>query len=101
MSILIRENFEAGKGENEMGLYIPNVRKPKKCGQCPCAYFADGALGDICQITGDDIDDVDELLKNCPMQEIDDIQHKAFIEFSKLLLQRIEENLLRGEMRNE
>lgn len=82
-----------------MGVYIPNVRKPKKCGQCPCAYFTEEALSDICQITGDDIDDIGELLKNCPMQEIDDIQHEAFIEFSKLLLQRIEDNLLHGERR--
>lgn len=63
-----------------MGVYIPNVRKPKKCGQCPCAYFTEGALSNVCQITGDDIDDIGELLKNCPMQEIDDIQHEAYID---------------------
>lgn len=22
-----------------MGVYIPNVQKPKKCGECPCYYY--------------------------------------------------------------
>lgn len=54
-----------------MGVYIPNKAKPKKCGQCPCAYFTEGALSNVCQITGDDIDDIGELLKNCPIEEVD------------------------------
>lgn len=48
---------------------IPNMEKPKRCELCPCSYYSEGALSDICQITNEPIDGTPT---DCPLIEIDE-----------------------------
>lgn len=51
-----------------MGVYIPNMEKPKTCEDCPCAYFTEGAYTDECQVTHNHI--TDEKPTDCPLIDI-------------------------------
>jgi hypothetical protein len=51
-----------------MGVYIPNIDKPKRCELCPCSYYSEGALSDICQVTDKPI--TDGKPTNCPLIDI-------------------------------
>lgn len=46
---------------------IPNMEKPKRCELCPCSYYSEGALSDICQITNEPIDGTPT---DCPLIDI-------------------------------
>ena len=48
---------------------IPNMEKPKRCELCPCSYYSEGALSDICQVTDKPIDGKPT---DCPLIEIDE-----------------------------
>jgi hypothetical protein len=59
---------------------------PKRCNDCPCAYFTEGAYKDICQITKENlIDEKDEFglstfnypkPKWCPLKEVKGMENK-------------------------
>lgn len=64
-----------------MGVYIPNIEKPKTREDCPCAYFTEGAYTDECQVTHKHI--TDEKPTDCPLIEIvrcEDCKHYGFKE---------------------
>jgi hypothetical protein len=80
-----------------MGVFIPNMDKPKSCAECQFEVI-DTSGYPRCVIMQEMVVD-GNLFNRCPLEEVNDIQHEAFIEFSKLLMQRIEENFLHGERR--
>lgn len=47
---------------------IPNMSKPKRCELCPCSYYSEGALSDICQVTDKPI--TDGKPTDCPLIKI-------------------------------
>ena len=46
---------------------IPNMELPKRCELCPCSYYSEGALSDICQVTDKPIDGKPT---DCPLIDI-------------------------------
>ena len=56
--------------ENDMGVYIPNMSKPKRCKECQWHldfYIEDEQVGGLCTIT-----EKDDKENTCPLIEIDD-----------------------------
>lgn len=82
-----------------MGVYIPNMSKPKDC------YLCEFTNGYECWSNGEPWFDVKEayakrtLSPNCPLIEIGDIEYRAFKGFTKMLLTKIEDRILYGERR--
>lgn len=70
-----------------MGVYIPNIEKPKfcKCEEYNCFAWDDEKYK--CKIT--------EWKKPCPLIEMGDIEYQAYKQISTTLLKRIEERILR------
>lgn len=68
-----------------MGVYIPNMEKPKDCEVCPFIIL-DGAVTDdnkwvsysICDLLGKTIGDAD-MLNDCPLIEIPQEDEKAVL----------------------
>ena len=80
-----------------MGVYIPNMSKPKDCKECRWHldfYIEDKQVGGLCTIT--EKDDKENI---CPLIEIGDIEYRAFKGFTKMLLTKIEDRILYGERR--
>lgn len=53
-----------------MGIYLPNIEMPTRCGRCDmCITEADGDIDwhNVCCITGADIIDVGEKMVDCPL----------------------------------
>ena len=75
-----------------MGIYIPNMSKPKDCSEC---ILADKHLNGLyeakyyCRLEAD--------FEHCPLVEIPTIQYEAFTEFQKILLKKIENHILYGK----
>lgn len=72
-----------------MGVYIPNMSKPKSCWECfnaDCNHWGEHGYDNS---------------TDCPLIEIGDIQYKAFLEFNEKLMKKIEEHFLYGERRAE
>ena len=72
-----------------MGIYIPNMEKPKNCKVCPftcekLAFF-----------------DGENRPQGCPLIEIGDIEYQAYKEVEAMLLKKIDERILYGERRSE
>lgn len=82
---------------------IPNIDMPKRCELCPCSYYSEGALSDICQVTDKPI--TDGKPTDCPLIEIvtcGECKHYAFGSCSKLHLVTDPENFCSdGERRND
>ena len=70
-----------------MGIYIPNMEKPKNCRTC---NFKSNKEGE-CWFVHDEND--------CPLIEMGDIEYQAYKQISTTLLKRIEERILYGERR--
>ena len=80
-----------------MGVYIPNMEKPKDCKECQWHldfYIEDEQVGGLCTIT--EKDDKENI---CPLIEMGDIEYQAYKQISTTLLKRIEERILYGERR--
>lgn len=60
--------FSVPTEKGEPMIAIPNMSKPKRCELCPCSYYSEGALSDICQVTNKPI--TDGTPNNCPLIEI-------------------------------
>ena len=93
-----------------MGIYIPNMEMPTRCGRCDmCVPEADGDIDwhNVCCITGADIVDVGEKMVDCPLvpvpphgRLIDGDAFLALINASTILsdfLKCIINPLIRGE----
>ena len=50
------------------------IDKPKKCDDCPCSYFTEGAQSDYCKVTDSEISNSNEVLKDCPLKDLPDKQ---------------------------
>lgn len=53
-----------------MGVYIPNMEKPKSCGECK--FFCGLGYGFHCYLNGKHITFIGEVEDFCPLIEIDD-----------------------------
>lgn len=55
-----------------MGVYIPNMEKPKSCGECEFNYYLEGGSYEWweCVILHDDITQFDTRRTDCPLIEI-------------------------------
>lgn len=56
-----------------MSILIKGMEMPTRCGECPCAYFTEGAYWDTCQAV-DDQNDIEQFWKSgrpdwCPLVE--------------------------------
>ena len=81
--------------ENDMGVYIPNMSKPKdSCWNCKAQYNS------VCSLKREHIR-FDGILDDCPIIEVGDIQYKAFLEFNEKLIKKLEEHFLYGERRTD
>lgn len=72
-----------------MGVYIDGLDMPKSCKRCPFTCEA------MQFFNGKDRP------QSCPLIEIGDIEYRAFKEFTKMLLTKIEDRILYGERRSE
>ena len=83
-----------------MGVYIPNMSKPKSCyNHCFEGFIADKDIG--CPLN-DYIEShqyKSRIHPDCPLIEIGDIEYQAYKEFMAMLLEKIEERILYGERR--
>jgi len=75
-----------------MGVYIPNMSKPKGCGKCE--------VWSLCHYPKVDKGYDDKVMPDCPLIEIGDIEYQAYKQISTTLLKRIEEHILYGERAN-
>lgn len=70
-----------------MGVYIPNMEKPKSCWECfnaDCNHWGEHGYDNTA---------------DCPLIEIGDIEYQAYKEFRTMLLKKIEDRILYGERR--
>lgn len=74
-----------------MGVYIPNMKKPKDCEVCPF-FILDGAVTDdnkwvsysVCDLLGKTIGDAD-MLNDCPLIEIAEPTETIIHDIRKLI----------------
>ena len=73
-----------------MGVYIPNMEKPKDCEVCPF-FVLDGAITDdnewvsysVCDLLSKTIGDAD-MMNDCPLIEVRDDYFKYYLECERL-----------------
>ena len=79
-----------------MGVYIPNMDKPKNCMDCIVEEYADC---DVWKGVDSASNYKDSRYPKCPLIEIGDIEYQAYKEIMTMLLTKIEDRILYGERR--
>lgn len=79
-----------------MGVYIKDMEKPTECGHCD--MFIEHNSIYHCYLTGSHITFIGEVADDCPLIEIGDIEYQAYKEFRTMLLKKIEERIIYGEI---
>lgn len=71
-----RSTYKNIQGGDIVGIYIPNMEKPKSCKECEffCIefYMGENKMGSACTLNDDDGSTIEADYNSCPLIEIDD-----------------------------